>query len=307
MQGAYISRLLELAEQDDRICHILADSGTNFDEHFKRNFPGRMFNFGIAEQNAIGVSAGMALAGKLPFVFLQGAFIVYRALEFVRDDICFQNLNVKLIGQGSGLVLSSLGPSHHTSEDIAILRALPHLRIFSPATPIQTYACTGELYQTAAPCYMRIGMSNEKEFFSEDYKLPDTGQDIFGSEESDILIFCTGSILEEVMEAVSGLRSEGKKITVINVVRIKPFDESNLLTYVRKAKKIFTIEEHQVQGGLGSIVSDTLSKHGIGVPVARKGLENTFAKGYSPDLKQIRCENGLDSESIMRWIEHETV
>lgn len=297
MQNAYITKLLELAEKDERICHLLADSGTNYDVHFHRNFPDRMFNFGIAEQNAIGAAAGMALAGKIPFVFLQGAFIVYRAMEFVRNDICGQNANVKLIGQGSGLSCPGLGYTHHTTEDIAILRTLPNLRIYSPATPIQVGKCMERISSEDGPCYMRIGMNDEKEYFDEEYFMPDCGQDIMRDGE-DAALFVTGSILEEAMDAAESLAANGIHIQVVNIVRLKPFADTILLNAAKKAKKIFTLEEHQTSGGLRGIICEELCKNGIGIPVVGMGLEDQFAKGYAPTQKQLRIENRIDCRSI---------
>ena len=141
MNSAYIGKLMELAEKDPDIIHLLADSGTGYDEMFKRNFPNQMYNFGIGEENMVAAAAGMASVGKKPFVFTAGAFLAYRSMEFIRDDVCFQNLNVKIIGMGSGLSWSSLGPTHHTTEDISVLRAIPNLMILSPATPRQVAAC----------------------------------------------------------------------------------------------------------------------------------------------------------------------
>ena len=155
MQSAYIGKLMELAEQDARVLHILADSGTGYDEMFRRNFPEQIYNFGISEENMVAAAAGMATVGKIPFVFTAGAFLAYRSLEFIRDDICFQNLNVKIIGMGSGLSWSSLGPTHHTTEDIAVLRSLPNLMILSPATPRQVSECLETAYGHTGPVYMR--------------------------------------------------------------------------------------------------------------------------------------------------------
>lgn len=303
MQRAYISKLLELAQQDDRICLLLADSGTNFDEHFRRNYPGRIFDFGISEQNAVGAAAGMALAGKMPFVFLQGAFLAYRAFEFVRNDVCFQNLNVKMVGQGSGFSISSLGPSHHTTEDIAVLRTLPNLRLYCPATPVQAGACTQEMARMAGPCYLRLGMSDEKEFFDKNYRLPEQGQDIV-KKDGDTVIFSTGSILEEVVAAAALLHEQGVETAVVNVVRLKPFDDTCLLDWAGRAKRIFVVEEHQIAGGLGGIISERAAQYGLGVPVTRIGLKDTFARGYSPDQKRLRKENGLDAAGIAERIRH---
>ena len=167
MQRAYLSKLMEIAEKNSNVLHLVADSGTGYDEMFQRNFPLQMFNFGIAEEHMVAAAAGMATAGKIPFVYTAGAFLAYRSLEFIRDDICFQNLNVKVVGMGSGLAWCSLGPSHHTTEDIAVLRAIPNLKILSAATPLQTAACVEEAYQHQGPVYIRIGMNNEKEYYND--------------------------------------------------------------------------------------------------------------------------------------------
>ena len=160
MQRAYLSKLLELAENNADVLHLVADSGTGFDEMFKHSFPGQMINFGIAEEHMVAASAGLATAGKIPFVYTAGAFLAYRSLEFIRNDICFQNLNVKIVGMGSGLAWCSLGPTHHTTEDIAVLRAIPNLMILSPATPVQVSQCVELAYRHTGPVYIRIGMNN---------------------------------------------------------------------------------------------------------------------------------------------------
>ena len=165
MNSAYIGKLMELAEKDPDIVHLLADSGTGYDEMFKRNFPNQMYNFGIGEENMVAAAAGMASVGKKPFVFTAGAFLAYRSMEFIRDDVCFQNLNVKIVGMGSGLSWSSLGPTHHTTEDISVLRAIPNLMILSPATPRQVAACVQTAYEHDGPVYIKIGMNHEKEYF----------------------------------------------------------------------------------------------------------------------------------------------
>lgn len=197
MQSAYIGKLMELAENDPRVLHILADSGTGYDEMFRRNFPKQIYNFGISEENMVAAAAGMASVGKIPFVFTAGAFLAYRSLEFIRDDVCFQDLNVKIIGMGSGLSWSSLGPTHHTTEDVAVLRAIPNLMILSPATPRQAAECLQIAYEHTGPVYLRIGMNHEKEFFEEGYRMSADTNDLI-REGSDAVIFTTGSILEEV-------------------------------------------------------------------------------------------------------------
>lgn len=300
MQRAYISKLMELAEKDSKVMHILADSGTGYDEMFRMNFPKQIINFGISEEHMVAAAAGMATANRVPFVYTAGAFLAYRSLEFIRDDVCFQNLNVKVVGMGSGLAWSTLGPTHHTTEDVAMLRVIPNLMILSPATPRQVVACVEAAYQHQGPVYIRIGMNNEKEFYEEDYILPVGKNDIL-TEGGDITVYVTGSILEEAVEAVEMLKEEGIKVNLVNVHTIKPFDKENVLTMANMSKRFVSIEEHSIYGGLGSILSEIMAEEGMGIPLLRIGLKDQFAEGYGTH-KRVRQENGLDAKSICRRI-----
>lgn len=297
MQKMYITKLCELAEMDRNVLHLLADSGTAYDEMFRMYYPEQMLDFGIAEEHMAAAAAGLALMGKVPFIYTTGAFLAYRSLEFIRNDICFQNLNVKLAGMGSGLSWSTLGPTHHTTEDISVLRAMPNLKLLSPATPVQLSACVEEAYREDGPVYIRMGMSGHKEFFDKQYGMPKSGQDIL-LDGKDAVVFVTGNILESVMEAAEMLLAENIKITVVNVVRLKPFDENALIEQMGNARFVVTAEEHNIYGGLGGIVSEAMAKHGIGKKLIRLGLEDMFARGYSKDLPGIWQSNHLDPESI---------
>lgn len=300
MNGAYIGKLMELAEKDESVLHLLADSGTGYDEMFRRNFPDRIFNFGIGEENMVVAAAGMASVGKKPFVFTAGAFLAYRSLEFIRDDVCFQNLDVKIVGMGSGLSWSSLGPTHHTTEDVAVLRSIPNLKILSPATPAQVRYCVQEAYEYDGPVYIRIGMNREKEFFGDEYKYHPGKNDIL-SEGRDIAVFSTGSILEEVHMACDKLQNEGFGIRLSNVVSVKPFDEEDLIYASSVCKTVVTIEEHSIYGGLAGIISEISAFKGLGIKVIPIGLVDKFAEGYG-SYSLVRKENGLDSDSIYNTI-----
>lgn len=300
MNRSYISKLMELAEQDSNVLHLLADSGTGYDEMFRRNFPDQIYNFGIGEENMVAAAAGMASVGKIPFVFTAGAFLAYRSMEFIRDDVCFQNLNVKIVGMGSGLSWSSLGPTHHTTEDTAVLRAIPNLMILSPGTPRQVAECVRIAYEHKGPVYIKIGMNNEKEFFGEDYKLDLCSNDLIRAGK-DIAIYVTGSILEEAEKAAEMLERDGISVQLKNVVAMKPFEEKDVLEAAKNIKKIFTVEEHNIHGGLGSLVAETLAYHGISARVYPIGIEDVFAAGYGT-LKTVRKANGLDAESIYKKI-----
>ena len=307
MNSAYIGKLMEIAEKDHNVAHLLADSGTGFDEMFKRNFPDQIYNFGIAEQNMVSAAAGMATVGKIPFVFTAGAFLAYRSMEFIRDDVCFQNLNVKIIGMGSGLSWSSLGPTHHTTEDISVLRALPNLMLLSPATPYQVRACVQKAYEHIGPVYIKIGMNHEKEFYGENCIIDEKGMDVIRAGK-DCTIFATGSILEEVMNAACMLEDRGISASVINVVTLKPFNTLAATEIILKSHLAFSVEEHNIYGGLGSILAETVAYEGLDKRIIPIGIRDCFADGYG-SYAAVRRANAVDAKSIynliMRYMQNE--
>ena len=305
MQSACMSCLMELAEKDNAVLYLTADSGEGgLDKIFRMNFPDRSFDFGIAEGNMVAAAAGLASAGKIPFVYTAGPFLAYRSYEFIRNDICMQNLNVKLIGTGSGLSVSSLGPTHHTTEDIAVLRVLPNLKIMSPATPNQVYACMKEAYEHKGPVYIRLAMNKEKEYFESNHSF-DIHRNELLRKGSDITIFTTGSILDEVMDAADILNGECISANVINVPMIKPFDQENVIEMAAISKLFVSVEEHNILGGLGSIIAEILTEQGIAVKLLRIGLEDAFSVGYGK-LESVRNENGLCAEKIASKIREKT-
>lgn len=305
MNRAYIGKIMELADKDKKVCHLVADSGTGLDEAFKMNFPKQMYNFGIAENNMIGVAAGMAMCGEIPFVFTADAFLVYRSFEFIRDDICLQNLNVKIIGMGNGVSWSSLGPTHHTTEAIGVLRTLPNLVILNPATPKQVSECVEYAYKYNGPVYIRIGMNNEKEFYDDNYKF-DINEDgiIYENnkqKDKTITLFSTGSILEEAYETKVLFENDGYGMNIINVTALKPFNEDVIMKFADVSKVFVSIEEHNIIGGFGSIIADALVKNEKSVRLIKIGLNNKFADGFGT-IKNVRLSNGFDSNSIYRKV-----
>lgn len=300
MNSAYVGKLMELAEKDSNVLHLLADSGTGFDEMFRYNFPNQIYNFGIGEENMVAAAAGMASVGKVPFVFTAGAFLAYRSMEFIRDDVCFQNLNVKIVGMGSGLSWSSLGPTHHTTEDISVLRAIPNLMILSPATPKQVACCVQAAYEHVGPVYIKIGMNHEAEYFDDSYVYDVNNNDCI-REGRDEIIFTTGSVLDEVVKAAEMLENVGINAKVINITSIKPFNEKAVIEASEEYDRIFVVEEHNIHGGLASIIAETFCYNGVCKKINPIGLDDRFAKGYG-SLNIVRKVNGLDSQGIYNQI-----
>ena len=301
MQKAYITALYELMLKDRNVVSVLSDSGTDYDVMLAREFADQCFNFGIAEQNKVAAASGMAALGKVPFVYTTGAFIAYRAYEFVRNDACFQNRNVKFVGMGVGMSSwSTLGASHHSTEDIAALRAIPNLTLLSAATPIELQKCVYAAYETSGPVYIRMGMAGEEELYDESYRF-EVGKLSQLLDGNDIAVFATGTIVSEALRAAKKLNAQGISASVYNVHTLKPLDKHGILTTVKNAKKVFTVEEHNILGGLGGAVAEILAEACPGVPLTRIGLDDRFASGYGT-TDEVRGLNGLDADGIFSKI-----
>jgi transketolase len=300
MQKAFLNALYDLAENDTNVFLLSADNGTEFDKWFKSDFPQQYLEFGIAECNMVGAAAGMAACGKIPFVHTAGVFLAYRAYEFVRNDVCFQNLNVKIIGFGSGLSNSTLGPSHHSTEDISVLSSLPNLTILSPCCPSETEKAIKEAYEIVGPVYIRIGLCGEPEI--EQARLDFLkGKNNTILPGTDIAIFSTGTIITEVLGAADLLKNSDISARVINVNTLKPIDRNNIIKNSSTIKYMVSVEEHNIIGGLGSLIEGVIVQEQLDVKLIKIGLIDCFAKGYGTQL-DLQKVNGLDRVGIFDTI-----
>lgn len=298
MRTAYLNTLYELAEKDKNVFALISDNGAIVYDKFRADFESQYYNLGISEANMLGVAAGMANCGKIPFAYTIGAFLAYRVLEFIRNDICLQNQNVKVVGTGAGMVYSALGPTHHATEDMGCLRSLPNLTIFSPASPIEVRKTVLEAYKMQGPVYIRLGTNKEEELYeNDDYEFV-AGRGIEVRPGTDITIVGTGNILLDVMKARDVLKQEGVSVRVINIHTIKPFDSEIIKKAVCETKGIVTVEDHNVIGGLGSAVAEAVAESGMGTKFRRIGLENSFSKGYGT-YAQVKEMNGLGIQKIV--------
>lgn len=299
MRDTYLNMLYDLAEKDSDVVSLVSDNGLIVYDDFRRDFPERYYNFGIAEENMVAAAAGMASCGKIPFAYTISAFIAYRAYEFLRNDVCFQNQNVKLIGIGSGMTYSTLGPSHHTTEDIALLRSLPNLTVFSPATKAEVRWMMQEAYQIKGPVYIRLS-NNTEEYYPDHVKFC-LGQPAQVKPGRDLTLLVTGTIINEVMQAAERLEKDGISAQVVSVHTLKPFDIKSIVQIVLQTGYFVTVEEHNVIGGLHSAVAQAMAQEYIMVPNLAIGLSDTFASDYGT-LNNVRRANGLDCESIYQKI-----
>ncbi len=299
MRNTYLNALYELAKKDEEVVSLVADNGLIVYDDFRRDFPERYFNFGISEGNMITAAAGMASCGKIPFVYTISAFLAYRAYEFLRDDVCFQNQNVKIVGIGSGLTYSTLGPSHHTTEDIGLLRSLPNLTVFSPSTRAEVKWIMEETYKMKGPVYIRLS-NNSEEYYKEDAEFV-IGQPAVVRAGNSVIIMVTGALVNEVMEAAERLESDGIYAEVVSVHTLKPLDTKKIAEMIAKAGSLVVVEEHNVIGGLYSAIAEVMAMEKIMVPNLAIGLQDVFAVDYG-QLKDVRAANGLDSTTIYEKI-----
>lgn len=299
MRNAYLSLLYKLARDDERVTSLVADNGLIVYDDFRREFPERYFNFGISEENMVAAAAGMASCGMIPFVYTISAFLAYRSYEFLRDDVCLQNQNVKIVGIGSGLTYSTLGPSHHTTEDIGLLRSLPNLTVFSPATKLEVEWIMQEAYNINGPVYIRLS-NNNKEYYGESQNFS-LGVPSVVKKGSDVTLVTTGSIINEAIDAASMLEKDGISTEVISMHTLKPLDYRATAKMVSNNGKLVVLEEHNVIGGLYSAIAEALVAEHISIPCLGIGLKDKFARDYG-SLEAVRKANGLDHMTIYNQI-----
>ncbi len=300
MRTSYIDTLYDLASKDKRVYALISDNGAIVYDKYRKDLAAQYLNLGISEANMLGMAAGMASCGKIPYAYTIGAFLAYRAFEFIRNDICLQRQNVKIVGTGAGEVYSSLGSTHHSTEDLGGLRTLPNLTIISPASPREVKKATIAAYEYEGPVYLRLGTNKEPEIYEGDYKF-EIGKAVVLKDGTDVTLIGMGSILKDVLDVANRLQDEGIQARVINIHTIKPIDREVILQAIEETGKILTIEDHNIIGGLGSAVAEVVAESGKAVLFKRIGLQD-FSKGYGsyPQLKEM---NGIGIERIKQEVE----
>lgn len=299
MRTAYLDTLYDLADKDKRVYALISDNGAIVYDKYRKDLAAQYLNLGISEANMLGVAAGMASCGKIPFAYTIGAFLAYRAFEFIRNDICLQKQNVKIVGTGVGQVYSALGPTHHSTEDMGGLRALPNLTIISPASPLEVRKATIAAYEYEGPVYLRLGTNKEAEIYDEDYSFK-IGKGVTIREGEDVTLISTGSMVKDILEVADLLKKDGVQARVINIHTIKPIDREIILQAVEETGRIVVAEDHNIIGGLGSAVAEVIAESGRGVCFKRFGL-NDFSKGYGT-YAQVKEMNGIDVGRIYREV-----
>ena len=281
MRKAGLDMVYELAKRDRRVVFIGSDLGPGVLDKMKHEMPDRFFMEGVQEQNIIGMAAGMAMEGFIPFVNTIATFLTRRCYEQLAVDLCLHNLPVRLIGNGGGLVYAPLGPTHLAVEDIAIMRALPKMTIVAPADADEIKRLLPQTLNLNGPVYIRLGKGGDPIVSREQdgFKI---GEAIELRKGDDISLISTGVMVNRVLKAAEQLASTGCQCRVVNMHTIKPIDGEKLLEVARASRMLVTIEEHSLIGGLGSAVAEFLADHFNSPPpfLHRIGIPDEFPSEY---------------------------
>lgn len=277
MRTAAIEELIRLAARDSRICLMTADLGYGALEAFSERFPTRFFNVGISEQLMSAAAAGMALCGDVVFTYSIGNFNTLRCIEQIRNDICYHRANVKILTVGGGVAYGQLGMTHHATEDIAMLRVLPNMRVLVPADPEETVAAVRYAAGTEGPCYIRLAKRGEKNLYIKPDGVEITKIQALAS-GTDLAFLGCGPLLREGLCAAARLAQMGISAGVYSVPCIKPLDTEGLKRLAETYPLLITLEEHQIIGGLGGAVAEEVSTMpGPRPRVCRLGLPDAFS------------------------------
>lgn len=300
MRTAFIDTLFDLAKQDDRITLMVGDLGFGVVTRFMEELPRQFVNSGVAEQNMTGMAAGLALSGKTVFTYSIANFPVLRCLEQIRNDVCYHNANVKIVAVGGGMAYGALGISHHATEDIAVLRAIPNLTIFTPNDPVEARFATRAAADLHGPCYLRLGRAGEFNVHENNIPL-ELGKAVTVKQGSDVTLIVAGGLLSEAVKASELLEKEGLSVGILSIHTLKPIDEDAIRRVAVKSRSVFSLEEHSIVGGLGSTVAEIIAESGIPTKFKRIGLRNEFSSIVG-DQKYLRSRYGLDAPGIVQTV-----
>jgi transketolase len=301
-RGTFGATILDLAREDDNLLVLSADLGNSSGlARFQSKFPKKYINVGIAEQNMIGIAAGLVKEGMNVFCTTFAPFATLRAGEMVRNHMGYMGINIRLVGLASGFGVGILGNSHYGLEDIAIIRSIPNIMIISPADSTETVKATIAIMDYDGPVYLRLtGKGNNPIVYKEDYDF-EIGKAIELKKGVDLTIFATGTMVFQSLEAAKILEEKGISVSVINMHTIKPLDEKAIIKAAITSKMVVSVEEHSKIGGLGGAIAECISSIENSPVLLRLGIEDKF--GHAGDYNYMLSQNGLLSNQISNDIE----
>ncbi|HWD20263.1 MAG TPA: transketolase C-terminal domain-containing protein [Verrucomicrobiae bacterium] len=302
MRNAFAKQITELAQQDPRVVLMAGDIGNRLFDKLKAQCPDRFFNCGVAEANMIGMAAGMAMSGLRPFCYTITPFITYRCLEQIRIDVCYHHAPVVIVGTGAGLSYASLGATHHSCEEMGMLRLIPGLAVLAPADEMEVRGAIKAALQYPHPVYIRIGKKGEPVVHQTEPEFI-IGKSIPVRGGADVCLLSAGTMLPVALEAAEKLAQQGLQARVESFHTIKPLDETLLAEVFAKFKIVATLEEHSVLGGLGGAVAEWLANSGARGRLLRFGTKDEFLH-ETGEQEQAREFFGLTGEAIAARIAH---
>lgn len=302
MRDSFVHTLIQLAQEDSNIELLTGDLGFGVLKPYWESVPNQFLNAGIAEQNMASVAAGMALTGKTVFIYSIGNFPTLRCLEQIRNDCAYHQANVKIVCVGGGFVYGSLGMSHHATEDLAIMRALPDVVVMAPGDPEEAVAATKLIAKHPGTCYLRLGRGGEPRVHTplHNYKLGQAlciqRQPIAGART--VAVLSTGGILDEACAAAKALISQGVAVEQYSFPTVKPLDQSLIVELMQRNNLIVTVEEHNIVGGFGSAVAEVMAEHASTCRLLRIGIPDLYSVRVGSQ-KYLRAQYGLDAQAIV--------
>ena len=281
---SYGEALVSLGQENEKIVVLDADLATATKTiEFAKKYPERFFDIGIAEQDLMGTAAGFATCGKIPFASTFAVFAAGRAYDQIRNSICYPNLNVKICATHAGITVGEDGATHQMLEDLSMMRTLPNMKVFCPSDDTQTKWLIKEISKIEGPCYVRLCRLATPIIYEENQKF-EIGEMVQIGEGTDATIFATGVTVPEAIKAQEELKTKGINVRVVDVFTIKPIDKEMIIKCAKETKRLISIEDHNVIGGLGSAISEVLTDE-YPVKLERMGIQDTFGKsGKAEDL-----------------------
>ncbi|MBF0560642.1 MAG: transketolase [Alphaproteobacteria bacterium] len=307
MRRICFDKVHALARKDDRILYVGSDPGAGTLDAMRREFPERFFIEGISEANVVGLSAGLAIEGFVPYVNTIATFLTRRCFEQVAVDVCLHNLPVRLIGNGGGLVYAPLGPTHTAIEDIGIMRSLPNMAVVCPADADEMGRFMLQTADWPGPIYIRLGKGGDPVVSAEADGF-EIGKAIIKRPPGEVLIVASGITVQPALQAADTLAAEGIACGVVNLHTIKPLDTETLVRLGRDVRLLVTVEEHTLPGGVGAAVLEALTavRGFVLPPVVRLGIPDVFTHKYGSQQDLFRLY-GLDAPGIVRTVRESLV
>ena len=301
MRNAFAEEITSLAEENKKIIMMPADIGNRLFDNFKAKFPDRFYNCGVAEANTVSMAAGMALSGLRPVAYTITPFITTRCFEQIRVDLCYNNVPVIIVGVGAGYGYAQLGATHHSCEDIAILRVLPNMTVICPGDAFEVRAALRAALNHNGPVYIRLGKKGEPLIHK---KMPDfkIGKGIILTKGNEVCLLSTGNMLPVSAEAAESLNKKGISAQLVSFHTVKPLDKELLADAFNKFRVVATIEEHSLLGGLGGSIAEWLADNpNQKAKLIRFGTKDEFLHKVG-EQEYAREHSGLDSHSIAEKI-----